>query len=47
MIAIFLFLIPVCLIYTRDALRPLRGVTPMIVLLGGVLTVSALLYGML
>ncbi|WJD51101.1 AAA family ATPase, partial [Enterobacter sp. PGRG2] len=47
MIAIFLFLIPVFLIYTRDALRPLRGVTPMIVLTGGVLTVSALLYGML
>lgn len=47
MIAIFLFLIPVFLIYTRDALRPLRGVTPLIVLTGGVLTVSALLYGML
>ncbi|HHA1351910.1 TPA: AAA family ATPase [Enterobacter ludwigii] len=46
MIAIFLFLIPVFLIYTRKELRPLRGAMAWIVLFGGVLTVSALLYSM-
>ncbi|WP_256350129.1 hypothetical protein [Enterobacter sp. ENT03] len=43
MMAIFLFLLAVFLIYSRDALRPRRGFTPMVVLPGGVLTVSALI----
>ncbi|EOI3552770.1 AAA family ATPase [Cronobacter turicensis] len=42
--AIFLFLIPTYLIYTRDALRSLRGPTAVVVAAGGLLTVSALLY---
>ncbi len=42
--AIFLFLIPTYLIYTRDALRSLRGLTAVVVAAGGLLTVSALLY---
>ncbi|EOC0575544.1 AAA family ATPase [Cronobacter sakazakii] len=42
--AIFLFLIPTYLIYTRDALRSLRGPTAVMVATGGLLTVSALLY---
>lgn len=46
LIAIFLFLIPAWLIYTRHELRQLRGLTAITVMLGGVLTVSALLYGM-
>ncbi|MEX5384718.1 AAA family ATPase [Cronobacter muytjensii] len=45
--AIFLFLIPAYLIYTRDALRSLRGPTAVVVATGGALTVSALLYSML
>ncbi|WP_181246209.1 amino acid permease [Siccibacter turicensis] len=45
LIAIFLFLIPAWLIYTRPQLRELRGPTAITVILGGVLTVSALLYG--
>lgn len=44
--AIFLFLIPVYLIYSRSALKSLRGVRPAIVLTGGLLTVSALFYSM-
>ncbi|EKP4478096.1 AAA family ATPase [Cronobacter dublinensis] len=44
--AIFLFLIPAYLIYTRDALRALRGPTAIIVATGGALTVSALLYSL-
>lgn len=46
LIAIFLFLIPSWLIYTRKELQTLRGLTAIVVLLGGLLTVSALLYGM-
>jgi len=46
LIAIFLFLIPSYLIYTREALRPLRGATTIIVIFGGMATVSALLYSM-
>ncbi|MEQ4531072.1 MAG: AAA family ATPase, partial [Mixta sp.] len=46
LIAIFLFLIPAWLIYTRKELQTLRGLTAIVVLLGGLLTVSALLYGM-
>lgn len=46
LIAIFLFLIPVYLIYTRESLRQLRGFTALTILTGGLLTVSALLYGM-
>ncbi|RRA41601.1 AAA family ATPase, partial [Cronobacter malonaticus] len=42
--AIFLFLIPTYLIYSRDALRSLRGPTAVVVATGGLLTVSALLY---
>ncbi|ELY2644982.1 AAA family ATPase [Cronobacter sakazakii] len=42
--AIFLFLIPTYLIYTRDALRSLRGPTAVMVATSGLLTVSALLY---
>lgn len=44
LIAIFLFVIPAYLIYTREALRPLRGAKAIIVIMGGLLTVSALLY---
>ena len=47
LVAVFLFLIPVYLIYTREALRDLRGVVSAVVLAGGVLTVSALLYTMI
>ena len=47
LIAIFLFLIPAYLIYTRPQLRTLRGATAITVIAGGVLTVSALLYGIL
>ncbi|ALB64958.1 FIG00554570: hypothetical protein [Cronobacter condimenti 1330] len=44
--AIFLFLIPTYLIYTREALPSLRGPTAIVVATGGALTVSALLYSM-
>lgn len=46
LIAIFLFVIPTWLIFTRDALKPLRGMTSLMVMISGILTVSALLYGM-
>lgn len=46
LIAIFLFIIPTWLIFTRPALKPLRGVTSMMVMVCGILTVSALLYSM-
>nr|EGT4419241.1 hypothetical protein [Cronobacter malonaticus] len=39
-----IFLIPTYLIYSRDALRSLRGPTAVVVATGGLLTVSALLY---
>ncbi len=44
LIAIFLFIIPTWLIFTREALKPLRGVTATIVMISGIATVSALLY---
>lgn len=44
--AIFLFLIPVYLIYSRSALKSLRGIRPLVVLTGGILTVSALFYSL-
>lgn len=44
LIAIFLFLIPVYLIYSRGALAQLRGVRAIAVLLGGMATLSALLW---
>jgi len=47
LIAIFLFAIPSWLVYTRQELRSLRGAMTLIVITGGILTVSALLYGML
>ncbi len=47
MIAIILFLIPAYLIYTRPALAPLRGMTVYVVILGGLATLSALLWSML
>lgn len=47
MIAIFLFLIPAYLIYTRESLRGLRGISSLIVMAGGILTVSALFYSMI
>ncbi|BBQ83881.1 TPA: AAA family ATPase [Kluyvera ascorbata] len=46
LIAIFLFIIPTWLIFTREALKPLRGMLSAMVMASGVLTVSALLYGM-
>ena len=46
LIAIFLFLIPAYLIYTRDELHNLRGMATITVILGGLLTVSALIYSM-
>lgn len=46
LIAIFLFLIPAYLIYTRDELHNLRGTATITVILGGLLTVSALIYSM-
>lgn len=46
LIAIFLFIIPTWLIFTRAALKPMRGVVSIMVMISGILTVSALLYGM-
>ncbi|MGE1564093.1 hypothetical protein [Pantoea septica] len=47
LIAIFLFVIPAWLVYTRNELQTLRGGMSLIVIVGGLLTVSALIYGML
>ncbi|MGD8204312.1 hypothetical protein [Pantoea sp. FN0305] len=47
LIAVILFLIPVYLIYTRTALAQLRGVTVFLVMLGGVATLSALLWSII
>jgi len=47
LIAIFLFAIPAWLVYTRTELQTLRGPMALIVIVGGLLTVSALIYGML
>ncbi len=44
LIAVILFLIPAYLIYTRAALAQLRGVTVFLVVLGGLATLSALLW---
>lgn len=44
LIAIFLFIIPTYLIFTRTALQPLRGFTSIVVMISGIATVSALLY---
>jgi len=44
LIAVILFLIPAYLIYTRNALAQLRGVTVFLVALGGLATLSALLW---
>ncbi|WP_404318784.1 amino acid permease [Klebsiella oxytoca] len=46
LIAIFLFVIPAWLVLTRPALKALRGPVAVTVLACGLLTVSALLYGM-
>lgn len=46
LIAIFLFIIPTWLIFTRHTLKPLRGMISVMVMGSGILTVSALLYGM-
>jgi len=46
LIAIFLFIIPTWLIMTRPALQPLRGPISILVMISGILTVSALLYSM-
>lgn len=46
LIAIFLFIIPTWLIFTWAALKPMRGVVSIMVMVSGILTVSALLYGM-
>jgi len=46
LIAVILFLIPAWLIYTRPALAQLRGVTVVLVMLGGLATLSALLWSM-
>ena len=46
LIAIFLFIIPTWLIFTRPALQPLRGPTSVLVMISGILNVSALLYSM-
>ena len=47
LIAIFLFVIPAWLVYTRKELQTLRSGMSVIVIVGGLLTVSALIYGML
>lgn len=47
LIAVILFLIPAYLIYTRPSLAELRGVTVFLVILGGLATLSALLWTML
>jgi len=47
LIAVILFLIPAYLIYTRSALAPLRGVAVFLVVLGGLATLSALLWPLL
>lgn len=47
LIAVILFLIPAYLIYTRTALSQLRGVTVFLVVLGGLATLSALLWPLL
>lgn len=44
LIAVILFLIPAYLIYTRSALAQLRGLTVFLVVLGGLATLSALLW---
>jgi len=44
LIAVILFLIPAYLIYTRAALAQLRGVTVFLVVLGGLATLSTLLW---
>lgn len=46
LIAIFLFIIPTWLIFTRPVLQPLRGALSVMVMISGILTVSALLYSM-
>jgi len=46
LIAVILFLIPAYLIYTRPVLAQLRGVTVWLVILGGLATLSALLWTM-
>ncbi len=46
LIAVILFLIPAWLIYTRPALAELRGKTVFLVMLGGLATLSALLWSM-
>ena len=46
LIAIFLFVIPTWLIFTRPALKAMRGFISVMVMASGVLTVSALLYAM-
>ncbi|OUK80031.1 AAA family ATPase [Enterobacter hormaechei] len=47
LIAVILFLIPAYLIYIRPSLAELRGVTVFLVVLGGLATLSALLWTML
>ncbi|MEO3990567.1 amino acid permease [Pseudocitrobacter cyperus] len=47
LIAIFLFLIPTYLIFTRIALKPLRSFTSVMVMISGIATVSALLYSLI
>jgi serine transporter len=47
LIAIFVFAIPSYLIYTRKELQTLRGGITLTVIIGGILTMSALLYGIL
>ena len=47
LIAIFVFAIPSWLVYTRKQLQPLRGVMAITVIICGLLTVSALTYGLL
>lgn len=47
LIAVILFLIPAYLIYTRTSLAQLRGATVILVMLGGMATLSALLWSMI
>lgn len=47
MIAVILFLIPAWLIYTREELRSLRGAKAIMVIIGGLATLSALFYSMI
>lgn len=46
LIAVFVFAIPSYLIYTRKELHKLRGGMTLIVIVSGILTISALLYSM-